>query len=266
MDCRTPGKRISVATMLFQKKLIQAKFIKRYKRFFADIEINGKTEVAHVPNTGSMKGCFEAGKKCWVSFHDDPKRKLKYTLEITESPDGTLVGVNTSNPNKLVREAWEKKLWPTWNKYTQCQSEVKISDDSRIDFVLWSDTKNVPAAGSLKFQNIQELIKSKIKSDLHFVEVKNVTLAENGVAMFPDAVTTRGQKHIDELMHLIELGFSAEIVFTIQREDCTSFKTADHIDPEYGKKLKTAIKAGLIVSPYVCSLSDQEILLTNKKL
>ncbi|MCB9073303.1 MAG: DNA/RNA nuclease SfsA [Bdellovibrionaceae bacterium] len=230
--------------MQFTRPIQKATFLKRYKRFFADIEINGKTEVAHVPNTGSMKGCTDPKSTCLVSFNDDPARKLKYTLELIKTPT-SWVGVNTSYPNTLVYELWEKKKVPHWKKFDCAQKEVKISKETRLDMVMWSSEDNHVT----KKDRLVEL-----NPPLHFIEIKNVTLASPPIASFPDAVTERGQKHIKELLQLIKQGHTCEIVFVVQRQDCNTFTPADDIDPEYGKLLRDAVKKGLRVTalPTVC--------------
>ena len=169
------------------------------------------------------------------------------------------VGVNTARPNKLVRELWDTSTVNTWKSFDRIQSEVKISDSSRIDFVMWN-SKNF-GEGRLIKPNFK-----KLKGPFHFVEVKNVSLEEKGVARFPDSVTLRGQKHIDELVKLIKLGHSAELLFVVQREDCRSFSPADDIDPEYGKKLRKAFSLGLKITALPCQMDMAEIILKVKPL
>ncbi|MCB0368282.1 MAG: DNA/RNA nuclease SfsA [Bdellovibrionales bacterium] len=224
--------------MIFSKKLLQGILLKRYKRFFADIDYNGQQVTAHVPNTGSLKSCLFANQKCYFSESDNPNRKLKYTLEILETPTG-LVGVNTQIPNMLVKQALEKGFLEHWKKFDIIKPEFKLSPETRIDF---------------KLENSQS-------GENHFIEVKNVSLMEGGRALFPDAVTTRGQKHLKELMELKSQGFGAEIVFLIQREDVNCFQAARDIDPTYADLLKQAHQAGVIVTPIVCHLSSNEITL-----
>ncbi len=224
--------------MRFKAPLQKAIMIKRYKRFFADVNLNDQIVTAHCPNTGSLKSCWEEGRAAYISESDNPERKLKYTLEITESPTGVLVGVNTSWPNKLVKEAYENKIIQDWQKFETFQSEVKISKETRLDACL------TQASGKKRF-----------------IEVKNVTLARDGVALFPDAETTRGQKHLIELMKLVDEGHEAEIVFTIQRADCKIFSAAADVDPKYAKLLIEAKKKGVIVRPLIVELTPQEIYL-----
>lgn len=249
--------------MKFSNKLLIGEFQKRYKRFFADISFNGTTITAHVPNSGSMKGCQTAGVQCLFSQSDDPKRKLKYTLEAIR-PEGngssTWIGVNTSWPNALVEEAFKTQLVDDWAAYKFSAREVKISDESRVDMVLWS----TPLPNQEVRPTFQTILKSKTK--FHFVEVKNVSLAEGNTALFPDSVTERGQKHIKELVKLIEVGHSAEIVFVIQRTDISHFSTADQIDPEYGKLLRQAVKKGLGVRPLVSEFNPSSLEILPKKI
>ncbi len=225
--------------MQFQEPVRHGKFIKRYKRFFADVRpdgADGEVIVAHVPNTGSLKTClFENSAAVWTE-NSNPARKLKATLQFLQTPSGW-VGVNTALTNDLVYEAWQEKIVPDWSQLACARREYKISKESRIDLVL------APTDAHLEQ-----------KKDLTYIEVKNVSLAESGVARFPDAVTTRGQKHLQDLMRLKAEGNGAEIVFVIQRQGCTSFTPADDIDPEYGKLLREAIHAGVIARAFHCDI------------
>ena len=240
--------------MKYSKKLDEGIFLKRYKRFFADIEWEGQTLTAHVPNTGSLKSANNPGQPCLFSHSDNPERKLKQTLEMIQAPTGAWVGVNTATPNTVVCEALEmvvgksSESWPNswqhWAAFDGVKAEYKISAETRLDFAL-----------------------SKKNSDKkHFIEVKNVTLAEGSTAMFPDAETTRGQKHLQELMKLMAEGHSAEILFTIQRNDCDVFTSADEIDPEYGQLLRQAQKKGLRITPLIVTLSPLEAVLSDQLL
>ncbi len=239
--------------MKFEQKLQEGIFLKRYKRFFADIEWQGNTVVAHVPNTGSLKSVNHPGQHCLFSEATNPERKLKFTLQMIKSPAGSWVGVNTSIPNAIVRETLERVVghkdkipgtFSHWSEFDEIKAEYKISAETRLDFAL-----------------------SKKGSDkMHFIEVKNVTLAEEGMAKFPDAETTRGQKHIRELMDLMDKGHTAELLFTIQRHDCGSFAPADDIDPVYGQLLREAYHKGLRISPLVVDLTATEVLLSETLL
>lgn len=229
--------------MKFSHKLQEGIFLKRYKRFFADIEWQGNQITAHLPNTGSMKTVNNPGQHCLFSVSDNPERKLKYTLQMIKSPTGVWVGVNTVIPNMIMKEALHRTVghsgivgtFAHWSHFDEVKQEHKINEESRLDFVL----------------------KKKGSDKMHFIEVKNVTMAEEGIAKFPDSISERGQKHLRELMSLMESGHSAELVFTIQRHDCGSFAPADDIDPEYGRLLREAHQKGLKISPLVVDLSPE---------
>jgi sugar fermentation stimulation protein A len=233
--------------MKFKQPLQEGTFLKRYKRFFADILLAGKTEVAHVANTGSLKSANVPGQACLVRPSDNPERKLRFTLEAIKAVEsGCWIGVNTAHPNHLVKEAFAAGMIPHWKEWKTLQAEVKLNPETRIDFMF---TKGEG---------------SHLKK--HFVEVKNVTLADAGVAKFPDAVTERGQKHLRELMKLVAEGHSAEIFFTVQRDDCREVRPADEIDPEYGRLLREASARGVKVRAYVVKVSLEEIVLTDREL
>ena len=213
--------------MKWKTPLQQGQFLKRYKRFFADVEIDGETVVAHVANTGSLNTVTTNGKmKCLVSPAENPERKLRWSLQAIQSPEKGWIGINTSLPNQLVREAFEGKVFSHWKKFDEHQWEVKINKETRLDFCL-----------------------TRRKDGLkRYVEVKNVTMREEQAALFPDAVTSRGLKHINELMSLSEVGHEVEILFVVQRVDCEHFNAAEAIDPDYAKALKQAMKKGLVVT------------------
>ena len=222
-------------------ELISGILVKRYKRFLADVEIKGgKIVTAHCPNTGSMKGCCEPGSPVYLSFHDNPRRKLKYTWELIEMPT-SLVGVNTLVPNRLVFESVKADMVPELSGYEKVDREVKVSAHSRIDMAL-------DAADRRRC----------------FVEIKNFSLVDNRVAMFPDAVTSRGLKHITELQTLVDAGFRGVMFYFIQRMDAEIFKPADHIDPEYGKGLRRAVKGGLEMFAYDVAIDLNGIRLNRK--
>ncbi len=227
--------------MNFENKLISGVFIKRYKRFFVDVKINGVTVVAHCPNTGSMLGLLKKGNKVWLTKSNNPKRKLKYTLQIIED-NGVKIGINTHLTNKIVLEALEKNLFKELSKDIEIKTEVKFGKNTRFDFLV--SKKNFKA----------------------FIEVKNVTLSRSeGIAEFPDAITARGAKHLDELMKASKQGYKIYIAYIIQRNDCKKFIIADDIDPEYSKLLSKAIKEKLNILCYDCKFSQKGIKLNNKK-
>jgi len=220
--------------------LINGRLIKRYKRFLADIELEtGEKVTAHCPNSGSMKGCAIPGSQVWLSESDNPKRKYKYTWELIKVP-GTLIGINTQVPNKLVKQAIENDLIKELSGYDRVIAEVKTSSHTRLDLLL-----------------------EKVSGEKCYVEIKNCTLVEEGIAMFPDAVTTRGQKHLDELDHLVSLGHRGVIFFLIQRMDAKAFKPAAMIDKIYAEKLRNVIKNGVeivvrdtVISPPIIRLGN----------
>jgi len=235
--------------MKFKTRVHEGVFLKRYKRFFADVQLGSEIVIAHVANTGSLKAASEPNAPCWVSEAENPERKLRYSLEAIKLPS-SWVGVNTSWPNQLAKEAFEKQTFHHWKNFDELQAEVKINPESRLDLLLSNS-------------------KSKKK---HYVEIKNTTLAtgdfanKKGRAQFPDSVTERGQKHLRELMKLVEQGFEAEILFTIQRGDCIEFAPADEIDPEYGRLLREAARKGVTITAALVEITPAEIFLTGKTL
>ncbi len=222
--------------MRFRTPLLRGRFERRYKRFFADVTLDsGETITAHTPNTGSLLSCNTPGALAYVSFEDNPKRKLKYTWELVQSGAG-LVGVHTGRANDLAREAIEAGVVPELAGYPELQREVKYGVNSRIDFLL-------QGAGRPPC----------------YVEVKNVSLGREGVAAFPDAVTARGTKHLHELMREVEAGNRAAMLFIVQREDCEVLEPADDIDPVYGRTLREAAAAGVAVLAYRVAVSPEEL-------
>jgi sugar fermentation stimulation protein A len=242
--------------MKFETELIPATFIKRYKRFFADIEINGEIVTAHVPNTGSMKSCIEENADCYVTKNNDPKRKLKYTLQLIKAGN-SWAGVNTGLTNKLVQELFLFNKLDHWKNFDCIQSEVKINEKSRLDFALWNKVRFNEK--KIKPNHIQQ-------NQFHFIEVKNVTLKMDDRALFPDSVTTRGQKHIEELIHLKQIGHSTELMFVVQREFCQSFCPAKDIDPVYSNWLLKAKNAGVLITAIQAKFKNNEISLINGNL
>ena len=207
--------------------LIPGKLVKRYKRFLADVVLaDGRKVTAHCPNSGRMLTCSEPGRPVFLSRHDNPRRKLKYTWELIRMPD-SLVGVNTLLPNRLVAHAAAGGVIPELAGYPDIRREVKVGDHSRLDLRLRSP-----------------------KNGTCYVEIKNCTLVENGIARFPDAVTTRGRKHLAELGRLAGDGQRAVIFFLIQRMDAAYFRPADDIDPDYGRALRKAHAAGVEILAY----------------
>ena len=227
--------------MKFKERLLQGALIKRYKRFFIDIKYKNKIITAHCPNSGSMMGLLDVGNKAWFSLSDNPKRKLKYTLEMIEVKNKK-VGINTLLTNKIVLEALKHKKINSLNKFNHIKTESKFSDGTRFDFLLSNDKEKC------------------------FLEVKNVTLLrENKIAEFPDAITSRGTKHLNELCNAKKKGYQSYILYLIQREDCDSFKIAKDIDDEYKIAFSKALKSGVKILCYDCKLNSEEIKL-NKQI
>ena len=227
--------------MDFENKLISGLFVKRYKRFFVDIKINNQVITAHCPNTGSMYGLLKKGNKVWVSKSKNPNRKLKYTLEIIEDQK-VKVGVNTHSTNKIVHHALKNNLIKEFENSLEIKPETKFGKNTRFDFLVINKDFNA------------------------FVEVKNVTLSrKKKKAEFPDAVTSRGLKHINELINASKKGYKIFIIYLVQREDCNYFSIAKDIDADYGKALTKAVKNNLNILCYDCKFSTKGIKL-NKKI
>ena len=227
--------------MKFKNKLITSKFQKRYKRFFADVESKGKILISHCANSGSMLGLLDKNNLAWVSPSDNVKRKLKYTLEIINDGKSN-VGVNTHFANKIISEALTNKKIKELKIYNNFISEVKYGKNSRFDF---------------------QLINKNTKA---FLEVKSVTLSRNkGVGEFPDAVTSRGLKHLNELKDAIKHGYKSYLIYLVQREDCNFFQIAKDIDPDYYKAFIDAKKNGVKFLCYSCKVNSKEIYI-NKSI
>ena len=223
--------------MKFENKLISGQLIKRYKRFFVDVKIGNKMITAHCPNTGSMYGLLKKDNRVWLTKSDNPNRKLKYTLQIIEV-NNKKIGVNTHLTNKIILHGLENNLIKEFANDINIRPEVKFGSNTRFDFLITK--KNFKA----------------------FLEVKNVTLSRtSGLAEFPDAVTSRGLKHINELVKASTKGFKIFILYLIQRNDCKSFKIAADIDPEYSNSLSKAVKKKLNVLCYDCKFSSKGIKL-----
>ena len=218
--------------------LISGTLIRRYKRFLADVVLeDGSTVTVHCPNSGSMKGCAAPGSPVLLSRSSNPGRKYPHTWELV-LVDGFWVGINTALPNHLVHEAIGNGTVTELQGYTSIRPEVPYGEHSRIDLLLEGPSGRC------------------------FVEVKNVTMVENNRALFPDAVTTRGQKHLNELMRVVREGDRGVIFFTVQRGDGGSVSPADSIDPEYGRLLRLALSCGVEAFAYRASVSPREIFLT----
>jgi sugar fermentation stimulation protein A len=226
--------------MYFENKLISGLFIKRYKRFFVDVKIGNKIVTAHCPNTGSMQGLLNRNNSVLISKSNNPNRKLKYTLEIIED-NKSKVGVNTHSTNRIIYHALKNNLIKEFQNILKIKPETKFGSNTRFDFLLLS------------------------KKDKFFIEVKNVTLSrKKGLAEFPDAVTTRGLKHIHELVKAGKKNYKIFIIYLIQRDDCDSFAIAKDIDPNYANALSKAVKNNLNILCYDCKFSSKGIKLNNK--
>ncbi len=243
--------------MQWEQPLIKGRLVKRYKRFFADVEIDGEVVTAHCPNTGSLRSCLFEGGDVYVTPASNPERKLRYTLEVTVCPKGTWIGVNTARPNMIVKELIESRANPQWKDFSGWRGEVAISKETRFDFGL--TRKNLEPVKGKKVAGVYD-------SFDHYIEVKNVTLKEEDGALFPDSESTRGQKHLVELTKFIDQGKSAEVIFTVQRNDVKWFSPAAHLDPKYAELLKKGMKKGLIVSPYLVDLNLDGINVSLRKL
>ena len=228
--------------MDFENELISGVLIKRYKRFFADIKLENKIITAHCPNPGSMFKLLEKGNRVWITESNNKNRKLKYTLQIIEVGN-TKFCINTHITNKIVHESLEEKLVENLNGYNFIRPEKKFGTNTRFDFLL-NDTKNDKKA---------------------FLEVKSVTLSrKKGHAEFPDSVTSRGKKHLENLILANKQGYESYLMFLIQIENCKSFGIASDIDPEYSKIFKDALKKNIKVLCYDCKFSNKGIKINNK--
>ena len=226
--------------MNFKETLISGELIKRYKRFFVDVKIDNNVITAHCPNTGSMMGLLKTGNRVWLSKSNNPKRKLKYTLQIIENQK-VKVGINTHLTNKIVLDALNNSLIKELRNFDIINQEVKFGENTRFDFLITKKTKKT------------------------FIEVKNVTLSrQRGLAEFPDSVTSRGLKHIKELINASKKGYEIFILYVIQRDDCKKFALAKDIDPEYCELLVKAVKKKLNVICYDCKFSAKGIKLNRR--
>jgi len=220
-------------------QLIPAVLIRRYKRFLADVELSDGSQITvHCPNSGSMAGCAVPGSRVLISRSPNPARKYCYTWELVEA-DGHWVGINTGLPNRLAREAIEAGVMTELQGYDRIRQEVAYGSNSRIDLLLTGE------------------------GGLCYLEIKNVTLVDGERALFPDAVTTRGQKHLRELMQVVAAGHRGVTLFMVQRQDAVAMSPADGIDPIYGQLLRRAAESGVELLAYQALVSPAEIRVTN---
>ncbi len=206
----------------FPKSLTEARLIRRYKRFLADVEFSdGEVVVVHCVNTGRMSGCSEVGSRVWLEPADEgSKRKLRWTWVLTETSSGEVVGVHTGFPNRFAAALFRADALKPLSGYTTVRTEVKMGDSSRVDVFL----EGHPSQPNC------------------WVEVKNVTMVTDNVALFPDAVTERGRKHLNELASCVQRGDRAAMLYVIQRTDGEVFRPADRIDPAYGETLRHVVR------------------------
>ena len=226
--------------MKFTKALIKGKLLKRYKRFFVDIKVNKEIIIAHCPNTGSMMGLLNENNDAWVLKNDNPKRKLKYTLQILKTKKN-VIGVNTHLANKLVHEGLQNNTLLEFKNLDKIVTEKFYNKETRFDFLVEKNKKKI------------------------FIEVKNVTLIRDGkTSEFPDAITTRGSKHIKTLMDANKKGYECYVLFLVQIENCKYFKIANDIDNEYYENYKLAKKSGVKFIAYNCKVGSKEIKIDKK--
>ena len=222
--------------MKFTSTLIKGKLIKRYKRFFTDIKVNNQIITAHCPNTGSMMGLLDEGNEVWVTKNDDPNRKLKYTLEIIRV-NKSLIGVNTHRANRITEHGLKNKLFEEFKKIKLIKPEFKFSKNTRFDFLC----------------------------DKKIIEVKNVTLTrENKIAEFPDAITSRGTKHLIKLVDSMKKKYDPYVLFLTQIQGIEYFRIAKDIDYTYYENYLLAKKAGVNFLAYRCELNSKEIKIEKK--
>lgn len=255
--------------MLFPRPLLRARLLRRYKRFFVDFSTENGEVVAHCPNTGSLRGCLLEGAEAWLEPAADPARALRYTWKLIRVAD-TWVGVDTGLAVPLVREAITLGLLPTLTGFERCIPEVKYGrhGESRIDLLL--SKGGTPIADGKKRRVVNERV-LHVGDQRMYVEVKNTTLVEvaargsshephRATALFPDAVTERGQKHLRELIDVVADGHRAAMVFVVQRDDTQAFRPADAIDPAYGKLLRQAADAGVELHALAVRCTEQALL------
>ena len=222
--------------MKFTNTLIKGKLIKRYKRFFADVEVNNKILTAHCPNTGSMLGLLKKGNQVWISKANDPARKLKFTLEMIKS-NKKIIGVNTHRANRIVEHGLRNKLLKEFKNVKNIKPEFKYSNDTRFDFLC----------------------------DKYLLEVKNVTLNRSeDIAEFPDTITSRGTKHLKKLTESIRHGYKPYVLFLVQIQNISKFRIAKDIDSDYYNNFVDANKKGLKFIAYRCKLNSKEIVIEKK--
>jgi sugar fermentation stimulation protein A len=246
--------------MDFPQPLVRGTFVRRYKRFFADVVLDDGTEVtAHCPNPGAMLGLNTPGLPAWLSKSDDPKRKLAHTLELVEA-DGGLVGINTLHPNRIVAEALAADAIPELTGYATHRREVRYGENSRVDFLLehpdrapcWLEVKNDKPFCNADAQRL-------------WLEVKNCHLSrERGLAEFPDCVAARSTRHLHELENMVAQGDRAVVLFVVQRTDCDRFAPAADCDPAFAKALERVVANGVELYVYCCAITTTDVRLAQR--
>jgi len=226
--------------MRFQTPLVPATLLRRYKRFLSDMRLeDGREVVAHCPNPGAMLGLKDEGMRCWLEPNDDPKKKLKFGWRLVELPEGHWAGIDTGVPNKVVKEALTNRLIPEL-AYDSFRAEVKYGENSRVDFLLGG-------------------------AQTTYVEVKNVHLRRDGDwAEFPDSVTSRGTKHLNDLMKVAAEGARAVMLYIVQRDDCRRMRLAGDIDPDYARAFDAARQNGVEVLCYGTHISPNGVTLADR--
>lgn len=225
------------------EQITEARLIKRYKRFLADVRLaDGQEMTVHCPNTGSMKNCADTDSRIWIQDSGNEKRKYRFGWELVEVQGKYLACINTGRANKLIREGIESGVISQLQGFADIRQEVKYGENSRIDLLL-EDPKKGRA----------------------WVEIKNVTLLENdGWGSFPDAVTKRGAKHLQELVKMVEQGDRAVMLFCVPHTGIERVRPADHIDPEYGRLLRIAKDAGVEVLAYGADINPEQVIITQE--
>jgi sugar fermentation stimulation protein A len=229
--------------MKFPSPLARGRLVQRYKRFFADVILDDGTEVtAHCPNPGAMLGVNTPGLAVWLSKTDDPKRKLSHTLELVQTAEGALTGVNTLHPNRIVAEALQAGLIPELAGYQTFRREVKYGEASRVDFLLTSPDR--PAC---------------------WLEIKNCHLSRGGgLAEFPDCIAARSSRHLRELAAMAKAGDRAVVLFVVQRMDCDRFSACAELDPVFARTLDEVAREGVEVLVYACEIDEERVVLKRR--
>jgi sugar fermentation stimulation protein A len=229
--------------MNFPSPLVRGRLVRRYKRFFADVILDEGTEItAHCPNPGAMLGVNTPGLAVWLSKSDDPKRKLAHTLELVETAEGALTGVNTLYPNRIVAEALQAGIIPELHGYETIRREVAYGEASRVDFLLTSPSR--PPC---------------------WLEIKNCHLSRGaGLAEFPDCVAARSSRHLRELAAMVKAGDRAVVLFVVQRMDCDRFSACAELDPVFARTLDEVASEGVEVLVYACEIDEQRVALTRR--